>query len=597
MFEKFNPHSVKTAELELTSPCLFTILDDAEPWKGLEQSLQVLSQPTNQFSWLIFVKTNSELDLAKLENMFTQAPEQLEIGILQEAESAFELPEIYAAAYAYLDLNLYAQMPLAFEQAAAMNLPIICHAQTTLGLLPPQACLFHNDTQSIEFEKLAAIKAQISIRGSWMQRLAETGKSISHLNQQLKWLTGHADKINLTSICFWGRSGSVLLSSLLDSHPETVMIGTGDFAAISVFEQIWTYLKQFQFNNLASLLDEFCSSRRKENLPANKHDFSLFSESQPEFEAAFKFYFHFVLQSLVDAFGLDFLKEKTRKACFIACHYAHYLAKGLDITGRHLIVFQVHWPEDLPQFTALLSDFPDFKPLGMIRTPIRGYYSMLAHILQQNQDKNWQWEDLVLTGRYLHTLRHILMGWQLAETLINKSFYTISLENLHQEPQKVMKALANHLRINWHQSLLASSIDGKPLRMASGVHGEINASKAVFDPERVNYSYWKQELSDVDKFVLEGVLCDVMERYFDTSISNFHKTLSLVFVFLPMRLEKKAFQKALSQRSEEQIKLVLLNYAERCYYILLFICGYRFNVSPPQYRKKTEHLLGIQKTV
>lgn len=598
MFSQFDPYQTSVAKLDATQPVLLSVLTQDASMDTLKWGVKALNQCVDYFTWLIYVEQQCPLELELITSCLESASEQLNILLLPEADTPYHLPELFAAAHACFDLAPYAQIPIVFKQSIAMNVPIICHPENQLNVLPIEGyVLMDPDSDDSLLDKFTQIQHSQTLRSRLMYRMLEAGLEKDYFNQELNWLEENSERIELATIFFWGRSGSVLLNSLLDSHPQIITMGRGDFAAISVFSQIWTYLEQFQFSNMAQMIDEFCRSRRAENLPDNKQHLSLFSEAEPEYEKAFKFYFHHVIQSLATSFGLAALKEKTRKVFFIGLHYAYYLANGFTIQGRHLIVFQQHWTEDLPQLAQICQDFPGFKMLGMIRQPMRGYYSMLAHVLEQNQDKQWDWEDLVLTARYLHTWRHILMGWNLAETLIGKSVYGISLEMLHQKPQETMLALTKYLNISWHDSLLQSTLDAQDMSIASGVHGVINQDKPVFDPQRVNYSQWKQQFSELDNFVLEGILHEAMSKYLDVAISPFQKALSCFLLFFPLKLERKAFQKAIRQRSEEQIKLVLLNYTERCYYALLFVCGFRFTVSLPQYRKTSESLLGIKKSV
>ncbi|MEZ0374687.1 MAG: sulfotransferase [Candidatus Sericytochromatia bacterium] len=581
----FAPGEAETLELP-AGLRLLTMLGRQHGLAEVESVCRLLAQVHPPLVWVLYLLPDCSLDAEVLAERL--ATETLEIVLFGESASD-ERPPLLAACQAYLDLHLQAQPPAAYFQALAMNRPVLCAPGQPAGPLPPEGLRPVSDPAGLA----AALEqpAVPGLRGRLISRLAESDAAgfRGWLDPQLQWLADEYTGLELAVVMFWGRSGSTLLSSLLDSHPQTVTIGAGNFGAISLFSNVWSYLRQAGLSSLAELLEHFCAGRRRENMAPHVQELALFSAADPAFEASFKQYFHQLIQALGQNLGLTQLQQQIRKVFFVGLHFAYALALGQDIRGRRQIVFQAHWCEDLEQLSSLCQDFPRMKLLGMIRQPAQGFYSLLAYY---RQEAGRQWPDLVFSGHYTDTYRHLLMGWTLAEKMIGTPVYAIALEALHAQPEAVIRALAGHLELAWHPCLLESSCDGTPYRVGSGVHGLVDRQLPVFDPQRVNYDQWRQQLSDLDVFVLEGLMHEPLKKYLGRSVSPFQQSLGLLLLFLPMRLEWQALQQAFALRDEQKIKQVLLGLAERCFYSLLHTCGYAFK-SNPGHRIRPKALLGL----
>src|SRR5690606_11363087 len=137
---------------------------------------------------------------------------------------------------------------------------------------------------------------------------------------------------------------------------------------------------------------------------------------------------------------------------------------------KELILFQVHGPDNLDNLRACLRDFPEQQAVGMFRQPIRGLSSMLANWQQEHRQLQPEFglKDLLQQGWYIKAYKHMLIGWQYAETLFQAPVYLVSLEALHQQPEATLKALCQHLSLQWHPVLLQSTADGKPFQQHSG---------------------------------------------------------------------------------------------------------------------------------
>lgn len=597
LFTVFDPLSVNPLALEAGHPLLLTVLDDPAQLPDLAAGIQLLQANSTYLSWAIWV--DEKLAPEACEPYLAKAPESLELMLLPAGESG-SLAEVYAAACGYFDPGPRAHPPQAWLAAQAMNLPIFCRQLAEPGpLVTSGLCPLAPDSDGSEILAwLAQGPPKRPLRGKLMQQLTQRGQIPSPVTSGLDWLAAHVAELEVAAIVFWGRSGSVLLHSLLDLHPRTISYGDGNFAALSCFSQIWAFLEQGQHSHFHALIEAFCSARRDEHVaPELVESFALFEAADPEYEACFKACFHQVIQTLGQALGLTALQTQTRKVFFIALHYAYYLALGLPIAGRNLIVFQHHWVEDLPQLADLCQDFPRLKVLGMFRHPARGLYSMLAHVRRNTPQQSYpNWEDLVFSARYLATWRHLLMGWRLAETLVGAPVYAISLEALHARPESTLRALADYLGIEWNASLMKSTRNGGPVVIESGVHGRINEQTRVFDPERIAYQGWREQLSEFDSFVLEGLLHAEMEKIQGQPVPALQKSLAWLLAFVPLRMERKALQAAFYARDEARIKQVLLNLAERWFVTMLFVCGHVYQADSALGRWTQREYLGIRES-
>ncbi len=561
----------------------------------------------NRFRLLCIFDQNSQLtDIEKLLKQLSEAfsdDDPLSIIIYMRSGFAFEKSLIsqLEAVTELPDLSLIVEDPLVETELAAvfalcqsffdtkqrLEYQWIACAMNVQALALPDSQL---DPFVFSWQADPKLLRSIAFQNVWKTGLRGHFLAVYHqYYPENNWLSNNLsylhqlEDLNVVEIIFWGRSGSSFLHSLLENHPETLSMAYVDFGEISKYPSIWAEIAKYNPKSFGEICELFCNSLSEEVADHYGLENYLFPKNQTWLRSNFEFFAGVLWGKLRLLVSDSVLQANMRKYIFCIFHYAYALAWGQNIQNKRWILHQMHWCEDTQGLLTMQADFPNLKLMGTIRHPVRGYYSLLS----LNAKTYANYEDMVLDGRANSSYRHILMGWRMAERMMAKSVYAVPLEHLHGDPELVMKNIAQDLGISWSPNLLKSTINSYPFSIRSGVHGHVGEDK-VFDLERCQYQHWQDNMHRLEAFALESLLAPEMETYQIEEVSVLQKRIGWIFVVVPTLLEIRAFQRALSDQSLEQIQQILLTYFERCMYAFLFICGYDTFYMPPILRVKPD---------
>ena len=266
------------------------------------------------------------------------------------------------------------------------------------------------------------------------------------------WLIENAMCLEqLVSIYYYGRSGSVFLQSLLDSHPQVLMVpGT----VLMFYADFW---KRYSHLSQDALIEKFCGyfasffdvhadvKMGEWKQPSIVLSFNKMGENRDEVVSINK-------DKFLQALKLIFEKnELTSKSLFQAVHVAYTIALGragnLDRKNLPLIAHEAHLPGYYDGVMLLAKDFPSFKIIQMVREPLQ---TLGSHV-------KWQWKD------------YLPSSYGDAFPLVSNEAIVVRLEDLHTEPESTLKKLAQWLNIDWNDVLLQSTFDGKKWWNVQGV--------------------------------------------------------------------------------------------------------------------------------
>lgn len=256
-----------------------------------------------------------------------------------------------------------------------------------------------------------------------------------------------AARLNLLVITPLGRSGSMLLQSLFDGHPEAVC-----FAEVG---QHWRHWQTFtaagqDITRWLDLHPEFHDGRDfgASDSDAGKAIRDWFPVRRPAFEAAF-------LQAW-EATGGEQLTDGRR---FFAC-----LAIGLAAARKQplrplkYIVFQQHNHKAMASdAAAMMTDFPDLKILATCRHPIESalsFHTLLkrtGHATFRNFSRN-------VRGWSAACWRHLEIASSQMDAAANLRL--IDLNSLHADPDAQIGRLCDWLGISDHDLLRQSTMFG-----------------------------------------------------------------------------------------------------------------------------------------
>lgn len=342
------------------------------------------------------------------------------------------------------------------------------------------------------------------------------------------------DDLRVAGLFFWGRSGSVFLHSLFDSHPEVLTMPASRLNAFHARE--WPKIDR----------EPTIGDRARRFVELNP---SLFDGRRDRwFEG-------------LDAMGpgrdtpiavdtAAFVRELsrllappaavTRRRFFLAAHVAYALARGEDVSRKTTVIYHLHSPEAYANIEAALDDFPDLRAVGVTREPIRSTLSYLRkNVLGarawEQQDRS-DYAQLAPTGAYNFVYRHQLIGWRELLARYSIPFRAVRIEDLNRDTEGQMRQLAEFLGLSWHPCLLQSTFNGLAYGGDQLSIGQANATarKAPSSAES------DAALDRLDRYVLSGLLANFRREFGYGDTPALQRWLTPLLLLLPTRLERLA---------------------------------------------------------
>ena len=268
-------------------------------------------------------------------------------------------------------------------------------------------------------------------------------------------LNAHIDPADLTTIVAVftsGRSGTSLISSLLDGHP---WVATTPDDVLIGFYVFWEEFGDLECNELIeAFIDQFgalfdgavtCKNVKSGSCGGEKNGFTTMGENRDQ-----------TLSADVDVFRASMKiplpagKTVTRRLFTQAMHLAYCDAIGHRLEKGAIISMGLH-STSRPGVTALTEDFVNVRLLHMVREPIQTLGSHFRH-KQGAGDLNPRTPWMVVRNRFLSG----------SPALENVKFQSraVRLEDLHQAPKRTMMAVCGWLGIPWDDALLHSTFNG-----------------------------------------------------------------------------------------------------------------------------------------
>lgn len=258
------------------------------------------------------------------------------------------------------------------------------------------------------------------------------------------------------TICHWGRSGSFLLSSYLDGHPDLLSLPAGNGESVYPF-----YLKYRSLSVWEKLIAYPLYSEAK---TGTFGDFFLRDNPNGHFAIGAADYYAGV-QALFDTYRArppEWLNSSFRFVQFI--HVAYDLAIARRRTTRQpLLICSQHWMnQELAEH--FLRDFPAAQFIHTIRDPITCIDSWFSWKMQKaaldSKDASYS-----VTADYCDNAVATmldLLSWDRPHRGMGARTRTIRFEDMHLAPEAVMRRLAAWLAIPYLPCLLDSTWNGNP---------------------------------------------------------------------------------------------------------------------------------------
>ena len=286
---------------------------------------------------------------------------------------------------------------------------------------------------------------------------------------------------SVAAIVYHGRSGTMFFQSLLDYHPQILMMpGTfvmtyhnwwdeRECANLSIDQVIDRFVTDFEVLFNVNAL----TCPQNNNNPGIWANFHTMGESRKEVLEADKDVFLRVV-----AENIPYGKTFNRKLFFQAVHLAYAVAIGQDIktsSQAPWIVFHLH-AADPGRAHKIVEDFPSAVFFHTVREPVQSLGSRLKQVMSPfNTDGGSTVEELV------HRIQAHYMGGGAILPQCYPNSYAIKLEDLKSNTQGTLLKVCQTLGIDWNDSLLDSTFGGLTWWNVSGA-----AQSGAFDKKSIN---------------------------------------------------------------------------------------------------------------
>lgn len=353
----------------------------------------------------------------------------------------------------------------------------------------------------------------------------------------------------------YGPSGTMLLHSLLDSHPQVLTLpGLYPIGIYSGWRTFVTGLSRgptvddvlaFLLNWVRPLYDEQhlelswglgeLGEDRDANCCVSPEDFRRHLTA-----ALHEMQLGEILAAPAEPSATA---RQARKIAVLAVYVAYARSLGLEIEERDTVVFPAHSSE-IQDLRDLLEDFPELFVIHMIRDPVDGLFSTVNHsriwldrflstslvdpflaaIVQMTTDRT----PLVPRVEPFHSMTPFAPA-------VASRCHAIRLEDLHQAPERTMTTIARWVGLTWNDALLQSTFAGKKwwnrpgLRRVSGFRTGMSRVEDVtpWDRERI-----------------AAVTSPVRRKYnYDTTVRAGHlrHALTLAGLMAPFAVERTTY--------------------------------------------------------
>lgn len=275
------------------------------------------------------------------------------------------------------------------------------------------------------------------------------------------------ERVNrIVAVGLWGRSGSYLLSNLLDGHPQTLALPPHSSHWMAHF--IALFLVRVEEGEFAegSLLDpfvtEFCDwfpNLFSDTQEARAADYIRLGPSGEWLagvpRAKFQERFRHALAGLAERGTL------TPRTLFAAIHTAYAAACRMVIEPDPVIVWQAHNVQNYHRefHERLLGPM---QVLLTVRDPIRTYDSWLSATLDNQPCP----PTTIIAPRLF--LEYLRLTGHVSPVIAEGNLCAIRFEDMHNRTEPVMRAVAEWIGIRWDPVLLETTSDRKTVWFKTG---------------------------------------------------------------------------------------------------------------------------------
>jgi len=253
------------------------------------------------------------------------------------------------------------------------------------------------------------------------------------------------------ALCAAGRSGSLLLASYLDGHPDLItlpmMTGEPIYRFLSQHEHLSIWEKLIAYPEYSGLMEsevgEFAIQRQS---VIKRRDY------------------YAAVHALLKVYGNQPVEWICSRAAFFQClHVAYALACGRRASNpRPLIVFAFHLKS---QYQAELFD-ADFEVIKFVHTIIdpissaNSWFDRQVYLDIESFDRSPIDKRRPIDAAASTFMR--LLSWSYSHKGMKDRTRAVRFEDMHCQPEQLMRRLAGWLELPFRECLIASTWNGVP---------------------------------------------------------------------------------------------------------------------------------------
>lgn len=341
-------------------------------------------------------------------------------------------------------------------------------------------------------------------------------------------------------------SGSKVFQSFIDGHPQVLMIPAYPLVYFYPHWRRWEMELKDDWS-WERIIETFChqhasviDSRR---IPGHNGMTGL-GDTQNQHVALDEAQFRHCLAHLLDGAPIS------SRTFLLAVHYAFGLCREEDLKQKKVLVYHVHVQGFASDY--LVHDFPEMKVIGMVRDQRSNYNGRYYNSTVAVENAKLNRTDAMVYRRrsFLEMSRILYVAEPTIRDAEPSRVRVIRAEDLHHDLERVMRATAAFLEIDFLPLLLESTFGGL-LYWGDAIYDMAPTNK--FNPKAASDG-WQKKLAARDWFVLEGLFFDYLATYGYTPFKYLHDTtanrIKLFFMLLlPSRIEAREWRNYLTPKT------------------------------------------------
>jgi hypothetical protein len=368
-------------------------------------------------------------------------------------------------------------------------------------------------------------------------------------------------------------SGTKLFQSLLDGHPQILMVPG---YPLMYFYPFWEhFIAPVAGLSWPQVLDQLLlrfAPVFDTRINPGSEDLDKLGENQDQYLSIDIDHFSTAFLAMVEG-----LPVQSRHG-LLAFHYAYALAAGDDPAQKQVLIYHIHVFDYVKRY--LWADFPDLLVIASVRDPRPNLSRReLNSIVKPNRLKFRESDALLMTPRaYRQATKFLLNGLDALACVPLENCRVFKHEDLALRLDGVMRNTAAFLGIGFDPALLRPSFASMEWKTS---FYDFDTSHLV-NPE-VLKDDWRQKEAPCDTLVIEGINMDYLAKYGYAPCVHYRDTAAgrlrlLAALMRPARLENKRlgevfgpegmskFFRALGQEADKLDQLT--SYRNNLFYVL-----------------------------